>query len=102
MGTTPEGNVKKMVREILDPHRDRGELVYDMPVQGGYGPAMLDFHGCHRGRYFVIEAKAPGKKPTDRQTDKMTDIRAAGGKTFVIDCAEQLKPLRAWLNGLID
>ena len=27
----------------------------------------MDFLGCYRGRFFAIETKAPGKKPTLRQ-----------------------------------
>lgn len=102
MATTPEGKVKKMVRDVLDPYRDRGELTYDMVVPTGYGPTMLDFVGNHMGRYFEIETKAPGKHPTDRQTDRINRVRAAKGKVFVIDSAEELKPLKAWLNGLVD
>ena len=45
----------------------------------------LDFIGCHHTRYFAIETKAPGGKPTPRQCNTMYEIQKAGGKTFVID-----------------
>jgi len=98
MGATPEGKIKAAIRNVLLVHN----CYIAMPVQGGYGSALLDFYGCHRGRFFAIEAKAPGKKPTARQVAILNDIRAAGGKVFVIDSEEELKPLLAWLRGLID
>jgi hypothetical protein len=99
VGATPEGRVKKMIREVLDSTK---ELHYDMPVQGGYGPALLDFYVCHRGRYCAIEAKAPGNHPTNRQYTIIQKIRDSGGKVFIIDGPEEIKHLRAWLNGLVD
>lgn len=56
-----------------------------MPVPYGYGPTTLDYLGCIRGKFFAIEAKAPGKKPTPLQINTIERIRAAGGRTFVID-----------------
>ena len=38
-----------------------------MPVQNGMGLPTLDFVCCYGGLYLAIEAKAPGKKPTQRQ-----------------------------------
>ena len=98
MGTTPEGKIKAKIRNVLIIHN----CYIAMPVQGGYGSALLDFYGCHRGRFFAIEAKAKGKKPTERQLLILKEVRDAGGKTFVIDCEEEIKPLIAWLRGLID
>jgi penicillin-binding protein-related factor A (putative recombinase) len=66
-----------------------------MPVQGGYGQSTLDYIGCHNGRFFSIETKAPGKKPTDRQNMIIDQMNAAGGKTFVID--GDLEELEEWL-----
>lgn len=102
MGTTPEGKVKAFVKELLDGYRSRDKLHYFMPVQGGYGPALLDFYGSHLGRFFAIETKAPGKKLTDRQQGIYNDIVASGAKVFVITDVESMKPLRAWLNGLTE
>ena len=45
---------------------------------------------------FAIEAKAPGKVPTDRQRIMMEDIEYAGGKTFVID--GDLTELETWIE----
>tara|TARA_R110000868_G_C10638212_1_gene743872 strand:- start:217 stop:516 length:300 start_codon:yes stop_codon:yes gene_type:complete len=89
---TPEGVVKQAVKERLKV----AGAYYHMPVMNGYGAPTLDIIGSHLGRYFAIETKAPGKKPTPRQEDTIERIRASGGKVFVIDgdCTE----LDAWLD----
>lgn len=102
MAATPEGKVKAMVKVLLDGYRDRDKLHYFMPVQGGYGPALLDFYGSHLGRFFAVETKAPGKHLTDRQQRVRDDIVASGGKVFKISDPDELKALRCWLNGLTD
>ena len=83
MAMTPEGLVKKKVSELLTQH---GSTIYQhMPVPGGFGGTTLDYVGCHMGRFFAIETKAPGKKPTPRQNVIIAMIQRAGGKAFVID-----------------
>lgn len=89
--TTPEGAVKREIKKILD-HFD---VYYEMPVPGGYGRSGLDFHGCFAGRYFAIEAKAPGKKPTRRQEGTIKAIRRRRGMVFVID--GNVAELEQWL-----
>ena len=92
---TPEGKVKEQVKKLL---REYGAY-YHMPVQNGMGAPTLDFVGCYRGHYFAIEAKAPGKLPTRRQYDTMSDITWAGGQCFVVDgSAENTAKLVAWLK----
>lgn len=78
---TPEGRVKERIKQVL---RTVGAY-WHMPVQNGMGAPTVDFVGCHRGRFFAIEAKAPGKRPTPRQQDTLHRMEAAGGKTFVVD-----------------
>ena len=94
MASTPEGKVKKKIKKLLDNTLD---LYYKMPVPSGYGKSGLDFHGCFRGSYFAIEAKAPGKEPTKLQEDTMRRIEAAGGVVFVISEDVGLQMLDAWL-----
>ena len=93
-GITPEGRVKKKVKEIL---AEYGAYAF-MPVQNGMGAPALDFHGIYRGIGFCIETKAPGKKPTKRQLHTMETVAAAGGKCFVIDGEVGYKQLREWLT----
>ena len=95
MASTPEGKVKKAISKYL---RSVDGLWYTMPVPGGYGMSTLDYIGCYRGKFFSIEAKAPGKVPTDRQEFVMEDIRHADGMTFVIDSETEFQPLKDWIK----
>jgi hypothetical protein len=94
---TPEGRNKSSVRKLLA--RYRGMYSY-WPVPGGFGRATVDVLGCYRGRFFAIEVKAPGKKPTLRQTQALSEMQAAMGMTFVIDDADAVDELEAWLDEL--
>jgi hypothetical protein len=102
VAVTPEGAVKNMVKDALNPLRDKGKLYYFMPVQGGFGASTLDFLGCHIGRFFAIETKAPGKTMTDRQTMIAASMVNAGAKLFVIEDYRGVQMLYAWLNCLIE
>jgi len=93
---TPEGKVKKVVRELLARHDG---LYQEWPVPSGYGRATVDCLGCFRGRFFGIETKAPGGKLTPRQEETLRAIAAAGGATFVIDGdLMSLNELKRWLE----
>ena len=90
--TTPESKVKAKVSKLL---QETEGVYYFMPVQGGYGASTLDYLGSHRGRFFAIETKAPGKLPTGRQDTIIDNIMRAGGKVFVI--SGDTGPLERWL-----
>lgn len=90
---TPEGKVKAQVKKVLDKHG----VYYHMPVQNGMGAPTLDFIGCSRGRYYAVETKAPGKKPTERQEVTMGKIRASGGVCFVVSNMDELAVFDVWL-----
>ena len=96
---TPEGRVKSSVRKLLA--RYQGMYSY-WPVPGGFGRATVDVIGCYRGRFFAIEVKAPGKKPTLRQTQTLSEMQAAMGRTFVIDGDDGLEELKQWLDRLTE
>jgi hypothetical protein len=96
---TPEGQVKKNLKELLDTY----ETIYIFnPVPSGYGKSSLDTLLCYRGRFIAVEAKAPGKQPTPRQRFTTREIRAAGGKVFRVDGTDDhpLEPLKAYLDEL--
>lgn len=93
MAATPEGKVKATVSKLL---KSVDGLFYTMPVPSGYGESTLDYIGCYRGKYFAIETKAPGKKPTDRQKMIIEKMRHAGGAVFVID--GDLTELKQWIE----
>lgn len=77
-----EGDVKKVVKQILD---DLGAWWY-MPVQTGYGvKGVPDFICCYKGRLVGIETKF-GKNTTSKWQDvQIKKIREAGGKCYVIN-----------------
>lgn len=91
---TPEGRIKEAVKTIL---RARQGTYFFMPVQNGMGAPSVDFLGCNAGRFFAIETKAPGKKPTKLQERTLELIRTSGGKCFIIDSAESASELMEWL-----
>lgn len=92
--TTPEAKVKDKVKKLLKAHG----AYYHMPVMNGMGAPTLDFICCHNGRFFAVETKAPGKKPTPRQEQTMTEISFAGGYVFVVSNQEELDILEAYLH----
>lgn len=82
---TPEGHVKKRVKELLARY-DR--IWTHWPVQTGYGAATLDCTGARKGQAFAIETKAPNAELTRRQEDTIKEMRDAGIAVFVIGQAE--------------
>jgi hypothetical protein len=79
--TTPEGKLKNSIKAFL---KDRGAY-YHMPVLTGYGVPTLDFVGCFKGRFFAVETKAPGQRPSARQNFTMAEMNKAGGLTVWVD-----------------
>ena len=94
---TPEGRIKSSVRKLLA--RYQGMYSY-WPVPGGFGRATIDVIGCYRGRFFGVEVKAPGNKPTLRQTRTLSEMQAAMGRTFVVD--DDGEELKQWLDKLTE
>jgi hypothetical protein len=91
---TPEGKVKKRVREVLNSHG----AYWHCPVQNGMGKPSLDFIGCIAGQYFGIETKAGKGQPTPRQADTMEQITLAGGHVFLVNDETGLGELNLWLS----
>jgi hypothetical protein len=91
---TPEAKVKKKVRETL---KALGAY-YAMPVTGGYGVSGApDFLICWRGRFFGVECKANGNKPTPLQERALQAIESAGGASIVID-ENNADQLGSWMK----
>lgn len=101
MNKVSEKVVKDRVKRLLKEH----SCYWFMPVQTGYGSATLDFLGCHRGRFFAVETKAPRRTLSPRQELIADMIRDAKGAVFIIgeEYYEDLKEfsgmelLEAWL-----
>jgi hypothetical protein len=79
---TPEGKVKKKVREVLQALR----AYYVMPMTGGYGNSGApDFVVCFESRFIGIECKAAKGKLTALQEKNLAQIRSAGGLAIVVN-----------------
>ena len=79
---TPEGRIKAKVKKVLDALG----ASWHMPVSTGFGKAgIADFVGCLQGKYFEIECKANGNKPTALQLAHAAEVRRAGGVWLLID-----------------
>ena len=90
MSTTPEGKVKKQVREFLRKH----DIWFYQPVQNGMGVVGIpDFICCYRGHFIAIETKAPGKLShvTANQQRVIDAIREHGGLALVVDSVDSLQ-----------
>ena len=87
---TPEGKVKKKVKEYL---QSIGAWYY-MPVSNGMGRSGCpDILVCHKGLFMAFETKAPGKikNVTPNQEREIHAITRANGLAHVVDDVEQVK-----------
>lgn len=90
---TPEGKVKARVRGVLK----ELSAYYVMPVTGGYGTSGApDFIVCWQGRFFGVECKANGNKPTALQERALQAIRDTGGFATVVT-EESVKYFKEWM-----
>ncbi len=82
MSTTPEGVIKKQIRDYLD---EIGAYHF-CPVQMGMGARTLDILACVHGRFIGIEVKRPGiVDPSPLQRITIKKIADAGGVAFTTD-----------------
>jgi len=87
---TPEGKVKKQVKEYL---KSIGAWYY-MPVSNGMGRVGCpDILVCYQGLFMAFETKAPGKirNVTANQQREIDDILRVNGLARVVDDVEQVK-----------
>ncbi|NCQ33518.1 VRR-NUC domain-containing protein [bacterium] len=90
MAMTPEGRVKKAIKEHLRQHG----VWFTMPIGTGLGSSGVpDFLCCHNGRFVAIEAKAKGKRGNTSalQKTQISKIIEAGGVAVVVDDVSQLE-----------
>ena len=82
MAATPEKKIKDKVKKALEDM----DVYYAMPFTAGYGNSGVpDFLVCIEGKFFGIECKAGKNTTTALQEKHLSDIRAAGGVSLVID-----------------
>jgi hypothetical protein len=93
---TPEGKIKRKVKQLLDNYE--GRVYVEWPVPHGYGSPSLDAWGAIHGTPFAIETKRPGGKPTPRQETTMEKMNVGGITTFVVSCDAELMVFARWLE----
>ena len=100
MAMTPEGKVKKKVKEFL---QSIGAWYY-MPVSNGMGRVGCpDILVCYEGRFLAFETKAPGKleNATANQLREIAGIQRANGLAHVVDDVEQVRTIMEELDAQI-
>jgi predicted DNA-binding transcriptional regulator len=104
MTTTPEGRVKKLVKDII---KAVPNTYAHWPVMNGMGAPTLDCVGARPfdGKMFAVETKAPGqrRKITQRQVVTGCRMRLANVVVFIIDGdGEDAALFRGWLGYALD
>ena len=96
MAQTPEGKVKKKVRDLLN----RLGIWHYLPANNGYGRhGIPDFVAIVNGQFVGIEVKADRtKKPTALQIRCGEEITAAGGVWFLVYDDGTLATLEAYIK----
>lgn len=78
---SPENYEKTDIKKFLDSLGD--DIWHFSPFMGGYGKSgVSDIIGCYKRRFFSIEVKREGKKPTPIQERRMAEVTRAGGFAF--------------------
>jgi hypothetical protein len=95
---TPEGRVKLWVDAMLATFSAQKPLWYFKPVQQGFGKPALDYIGCCNGRFFSVEAKAPGEWLTPYQRTTAREIIESGGAVFIVSSLAGAAALGRWLK----
>lgn len=79
---TPEGKVKKHIKDILT----ELNIWFFMPIGGPYSRhGIPDFIGCCNGRFVAIEAKAGRGRTTALQDWTLQKIQIAGGFVMIVN-----------------
>ena len=89
MAMTPEGKVKKKIKEYLV---TTGAWYY-LPVSNGMGRVGCpDILVCYKGHFLAFEVKSPGKigNTTANQDREIAGINNAKGVAIVVDSVEQV------------
>jgi hypothetical protein len=97
MAMTPEGKVKKRVKDELD----KMGVYHFSPMQNGMGRAGIpDIIGCFEGQFIAIECKAGKGTTTALQERELTRIQNAGGYALVVNekNINQLQEITEWIR----
>jgi len=95
---TPEGKVKKRVKDLLSEYG--ADMYSHWPVINGMGAPSLDMIGCFKGRFIAVETKAGTKAFTERQKITAERIMSAGGKVILVNDVSGFDDLKEWLESV--
>lgn len=71
----------------------QGAIMKGLGVRAG----VSDIVALHNGKFFALELKAPGGRPTEPQLAFISDVQRNGGFTCVADSLDgALKTLETW------
>jgi hypothetical protein len=71
----------------------QGSIMKGLGVRAG----VSDILALHAGKFFALELKAPGGRPTEDQLAFHSDVQASGGFTCVAEgLDEALRALETW------
>lgn len=76
----PEARLAAEIRHALERH---GAFVFKVHGSGMMLAGLPDLIVCYEGRYFGVEVKMPGNKPSKIQRHIHRKIEAAGGTACV-------------------
>jgi len=94
MALTPEGKIKKQVRELLTKY----SIYWFFPATHGYGKSGVpDIIACVKGKFWGIECKAPGNRPTELQKFHLSSIEQCDGIGLLIDSQDAVDSLATML-----
>lgn len=108
--SSPEAKIQHAVVKHLKAHGAPGLLFFHVPNGGkrslleavnfkrmGVRPGVADLIFLFCGRFYAMELKAPGNRPTPEQLEFLSAVQEAGGYTANPDSLDRaLKCLRAW------
>lgn len=87
-----ESVIVTRIKDYLNSHCGCICMKYHGSAYGMVGhPDLYGILGDGSGRFFAIEVKVPGKKPTPAQYKFLERIEDAGGLAFWVDSLEQVK-----------
>lgn len=94
---TPEGKVKAKIKKFLKDNTLQHWMI--IPSAFGATTGVSDFIGIlPNGRFFAIEAKAEGKKPTAIQQKFLKAIEDNQGISIVVAGEHEVEKLKGLIN----
>ena len=98
-----EAEIQKDVFDHLRARGVPGVVFWHVPNdkasrrKAGYRSGVSDVNAVHRGKFYAMELKKDGGRPTEEQLTFISEINSAGGYAFVAEGRDQaLACLEAW------